>query len=105
MIICTHLDQINPSVKARTRGCEEGEKTGEKWVSLRKCLTCGHVGCCDSSPGRHARQHFQNTGHPIIDSFQPKGEWQWCYLDNDYISLDQAEEDFDQEKAIILDEE
>lgn len=105
MIHCTHLDQIQPHVQAKTQGCEEGTKQGEQWVALRKCLTCGHVGCCDSSPGRHARQHFQDTGHPLIDSFQPEGAWQWCYLDNDTIDLDQDLEAFDEDEAIVLEEE
>lgn len=102
-ITCTHLQDIDPKIKPKTQGCEEGEKTGERWVAIRKCLTCGHVGCCDSSIGRHARQHFQETGHPIIDSYQPEGRWQWCYIDNDYVDVNQAENDFDEKKAIVLD--
>jgi uncharacterized UBP type Zn finger protein len=75
---------------ARTRGCEECLKTGGRWVALRKCLTCGHVGCCDSSPGKHARAHFQATQHPLIE---PQGgqHWTWCYIDNDYVDRGAAQ--------------
>ena len=102
MVHCNHLDQIDPNIKPKTEGCEEGMKTGETWVAIRKCLTCGHVGCCDSSPGRHARQHFQDTGHPIIDSFQATESWQWCYLDNNYIDVNQEDEGLGKE-AIVVD--
>jgi uncharacterized UBP type Zn finger protein len=74
-------------VTARTNGCEECLQTGQHWVQLRQCQTCGHVGCCDSSPGKHARAHFHQTQHPIIKAF-PGMEWAWCYLDNDYIVLE-----------------
>jgi CPA2 family monovalent cation:H+ antiporter-2 len=77
---CSHLDQVRP-VTPGTRGCAECEKTGESWVQLRICLTCGHVGCCDSSPGRHATRHFHETGHPIMKSFEPGQNWGWCYID------------------------
>ena len=62
-------------------GCEDCLKTGSAWVHLRLCLTCGHVGCCDSSPNRHATKHFHETGHPIIQSFEPGENWRWCYID------------------------
>lgn len=54
---------------------------GGCWVHLRICLICGHVGCCDSSPNRHARGHFHATGHPFIQSFEPGEDWRWCYVD------------------------
>jgi uncharacterized UBP type Zn finger protein len=78
---CTHLDAINPDVKPSSNGCEECLKIGGWWVHLRECLTCGHVGCCDSSPGKHATKHFHVTGHPIVRSFQPGEDWAWCYVD------------------------
>ena len=78
---CTHLDQINSDVVPSANGCEECLKMGSAWVHLRLCLTCGHVGCCDSSPNRHATKHFHATGHPIVRSFQPGEEWAWCYVD------------------------
>jgi uncharacterized UBP type Zn finger protein len=80
MTECSHLDQIR-DVRARSSGCEECLKTGGRWVHLRLCLTCGHVGCCDSSPGRHATNHFQQTEHPSIRPFEPGEDWGWCYID------------------------
>jgi uncharacterized UBP type Zn finger protein len=78
---CEHLDQIHP-VHARTPdGCEECLAIGSDWVHLRLCLTCGHVGCCDNSPNRHATKHFHKTKHPIIKSFEPGEDWGWCYVD------------------------
>jgi len=62
-------------------GCEECLKMGSSWVQLRLCLTCGHVGCCDSSPNRHGTKHFHQTGHPIIQSFERGENWRWCYVD------------------------
>jgi uncharacterized UBP type Zn finger protein len=76
---CQHINSIAP-VPARTEGCEECLKLGTPWVHLRLCLTCGHVGCCDSSPGRHATKHFHQTGHPVIASFEPEERWAWCYV-------------------------
>lgn len=79
---CTHADQINPNVTPRTEGCEECMQTGQWWVRLRLCLVCGHVGCCDTSPGKHATQHFHETGHPVMRSFEPGQEaMRWCYVD------------------------
>jgi uncharacterized UBP type Zn finger protein len=77
---CTHLDQIRP-VTPSANGCEECLKTGDSWVHLRICRICGHVGCCDSSPNRHATKHFHATGHPIVQSFEPGEDWLWCYVD------------------------
>src|SRR6266516_925211 len=77
---CTHLDQIR-EVTPSADGCEDCLKIGDDWVHLRLCLTCGHVGCCDSSKNRHATRHFHKTAHPIIKSFQPGEEWGWCYVD------------------------
>lgn len=78
---CTHLDQIH-SVKPRTPdGCEECLAISAEWVHLRLCLTCGHVGCCDDSPNKHATKHFHRTRHPIIRSFEPGEDWAWCYVD------------------------
>jgi uncharacterized UBP type Zn finger protein len=77
---CKHVVDIEP-VAPRTQGCEECLKTGSPWVHLRLCLTCGHVGCCDSSPGRHATKHFHHAGHAVIASFEPGERWAWCYVD------------------------
>ena len=77
---CPHLSQIR-EVAPSAEGCEECLKTGSWWVHLRLCLRCGHVGCCDSSPNKHATKHFRQTGHPIIKSLEPGEEWGWCYID------------------------
>jgi uncharacterized UBP type Zn finger protein len=78
--ICTHLDMIRP-VKPNAEGCEECLAIGDTWVHLRQCLTCGHVGCCNSSKNRHATAHFEAEGHPLIRSAQPGEYWSWCYID------------------------
>ncbi len=79
---CTHQDQIDESVQPGTPdGCEECLASGGRWVHLRMCLTCGHVGCCDSSPNRHATRHFHQTSHPIVQSFEPGEDWRWCFAD------------------------
>lgn len=78
---CTHLGLINPTVRPSGKGCKECLETGGKWVHLRMCEICGHVGCCDSSPNKHATKHFHKTKHPIIRSFEPGENWYWCYLD------------------------
>lgn len=77
---CSHLDQIH-EVTPSAEGCEDCLATGDRWVHLRLCLTCGHVGCCDNSKNKHATAHFHATGHPIIQSFEPNETWQWCYVD------------------------
>ena len=79
-MMCERLADVEP-VPPRTKGCEECLKTRSRWVHLRLCLTCGHVGCCDSSPGRHATGHFHNMGHPVVPSFEPGERWAWCYTD------------------------
>ena len=87
-MICSHLDQIR-DVKPSTTGCEECTKAGERWVHLRMCLTCGHVGCCDTSKNKHATRHFRETGHAIMQSIQPGEDWAWCFIDE--IELEPAE--------------
>ena len=77
---CTHLNQIR-DVKPSAAGCEECLKMKDRWVHLRMCLTCGHVGCCDSSKNKHATKHFHATSHPIIRSIEPGERWRWCYVD------------------------
>ena len=79
-MICEHEVGLEP-VPPRTAGCEECLKTGMQWVHLRLCLSCGHVGCCDSSPGRHATKHFHHTEHPVMASLEPGERWAWCYVD------------------------
>ena len=77
---CTHIDQIQ-AVSPHTQGCEDCLKTGDRWVHLRLCMTCGHVGCCDSSKNKHATRHAHTTRHPIIRSLEPGENWGWCYVD------------------------
>jgi uncharacterized UBP type Zn finger protein len=77
---CTHLNQIR-DVKPSAAGCEECLKMKDRWVHLRMCLTCGHVGCCDSSKNKHATKHFHATSHPIVRSIEPGERWRWCYVD------------------------
>ncbi|MDN5865588.1 MAG: UBP-type zinc finger domain-containing protein [Gammaproteobacteria bacterium] len=77
---CEHLDRIR-DVTPGAQGCEECLAMGDDWVELRMCLVCGHVGCCDSSKNKHATKHFEETGHPIIRSFQSDSDWRWCYID------------------------
>ena len=77
---CTHLDQIR-EVEPSADGCEDCLRTGGSWVHVRLCLSCGHVGCCDSSPSRHATAHAHQTDHPIVRSFEPGEGWRWCYVD------------------------
>jgi uncharacterized UBP type Zn finger protein len=79
---CTHLDAVEVlEIPAEIEGCEECLKLGTKWVHLRMCTSCGHIGCCDNSPERHATAHYNETGHPIIRSAQPGETWSWCYPD------------------------
>jgi hypothetical protein len=84
---CTHLDQVRP-VTPSAQGCEECLASGGRWVHLRMCLTCGHIGCCDSSPNKHATRHFHSTGHAVMKSAEPGESWGWCYIDN--VQLDFA---------------
>lgn len=77
---CSHTDLIQ-EVTYSTDGCEECLKIGDSWVHLRVCMTCGKVGCCDNSKNKHARKHFQASGHPIIKSIEPGERWMWCYID------------------------
>src|SRR6202142_1939606 len=79
---CIHLKQAREDVSPKTpEGCEECLQLGDTWVHLRLCLTCGHVGCCDSSKNKHATKHFHATQHPIIQSIEPGEDWRWCYVD------------------------
>jgi uncharacterized UBP type Zn finger protein len=79
---CTHKGEIRNVPPRTPEGCEECLATGGRWVNLRLCLSCGHVGCCDSSPGRHATAHFRKTKHPLIRSFEPGEDWAYCYVDD-----------------------
>jgi uncharacterized UBP type Zn finger protein len=77
---CTHLNQIRV-VEPAAKGCVECLLSGDGWVHLRVCMSCGHVGCCDSSPNKHASKHASDSAHPIVQSYEPGEEWYWCYVD------------------------
>ena len=75
---------VDPEVPPSGIGCAECDATGGWWVHLRRCAACGHIGCCDDSLSRHATAHWRQTGHPIIQSFEPGEDWFWNYETNDY---------------------
>ncbi|QXQ05991.1 UBP-type zinc finger domain-containing protein [Sphingosinicellaceae bacterium] len=75
-------DQINPAAEPSGTGCAECLQGGGWWFHLRRCAACGHVGCCDSSPGQHATAHFRQTGHAVIQSFEPGEDWFWDYRED-----------------------
>jgi Zn-finger in ubiquitin-hydrolases and other protein len=80
--MCTHLDSIRLiELPPTIAGCEECLATSGTWLHLRMCQSCGHIGCCDSSPNRHASKHAAASGHPIIRSAEPGEDWSWCYVD------------------------
>lgn len=78
---CVHLNEINP-VRPSAEGCEDCLRIGGHWVHLRLCMLCGDVGCCDSSPNRHATKHYHVSSHPIIKSFETGEDWAYCYVDS-----------------------
>ena len=75
----TQFTGIDPSVPPSGPGCVECDATGGWWVHLRRCAECGHVGCCDTSPSRHATAHFMATSHPVVASYEPEEDWFWDY--------------------------
>lgn len=85
---CVHVDQVRDVEPLTPDGCQECLESGDSWVHLRLCMTCGHVGCCDSSANRHATRHANTTGHVIIRSFEPGERWGWCYLDRTTIRFE-----------------
>jgi thioredoxin reductase (NADPH) len=90
---CEHLAALTEHrphpVTPSALGCEECLESGDEWVQLRLCLSCGHVGCCDSSPNRHATAHFHRTEHPVIKAFEPMANWGYCYVDE--VMVDEVE--------------
>jgi uncharacterized UBP type Zn finger protein len=86
---CRHLDQIR-NVKPSSAGCEDCLRIGGRWVHLRMCMSCGHIGCCDNSPNRHATAHFRAIGHPIIQSYEPGEDWWYCYVEDVAFELEDA---------------
>ena len=81
---CAHLDQVR-EVTPSGAGCQQCIDMGDTWVHLRLCLTCGQVGCCESSKNTHALKHSHGTGHPIVESFEPGESWRWCYPDSVFV--------------------
>lgn len=86
---CEHLD-ITAAVTPSSPGCEDCLRTGDRWVHLRMCMSCGHVGCCDSSPNRHATAHWGASRHPVVRSYEPGENWWWCYADERVFDLPDA---------------
>jgi hypothetical protein len=78
--VCGHME-FAKDVQPSGDGCVECLKEGGRWVHLRLCETCGHIGCCDSSPGRHASAHAATQEHPLVQSYEPGEDWWWCYVD------------------------
>ncbi|HEY0521442.1 MAG TPA: UBP-type zinc finger domain-containing protein [Ilumatobacteraceae bacterium] len=78
---CSHLETVVADIAPSSNGCEDCLRIGTQWVHLRRCMECGHIGCCDSSPMRHATAHFHDSTHPIVQSFEPGEDWLWCYVD------------------------
>lgn len=83
---CSHKDLIEIT-ETDTTVCPDCVKEGDEWVHLRMCMICGYVGCCDSSRNRHARKHYEDSGHPLIRSIEPDEEWGWCYIDETYFRV------------------
>src|SRR5688572_21095476 len=86
---CTHLDTIR-DVEPGSTGCEDCQRIGGWWVHLRMCQACGHVGCCDSSPNRHATAHWRSSAHPVVRSYEPGEDWYWCYADDVMFEIEDA---------------
>ncbi|HLH03661.1 MAG TPA: UBP-type zinc finger domain-containing protein [Bryobacteraceae bacterium] len=89
MNVCQHIRQAKDLQPAR-HVFEDCIKTGARWVHLRICLTCGHVGCCDSSKNKHATRHFHDSRHPTVRSIEPGEDWGWCYVDEKAYDLSQG---------------
>jgi uncharacterized UBP type Zn finger protein len=88
-VTCSHLDQITVTeLPPSIRGCEDCLAIGSTWVHLRMCMSCGKIGCCDSSPNRHASRHAGEADHPIARSAEPGEEWGWCFVDEVWLELE-----------------
>ena len=81
------VTEVDPSVPPSGAGCAECDDGGGWWVHLRRCAACGHIGCCDSSPAQHATRHGEQSGHPVMVSFEPGEDWGWDYRTQDYVDV------------------
>jgi hypothetical protein len=85
--VCTHTDRIEiVELPDHIAGCEDCLAIGARWVHLRMCMTCGKIGCCDSSPNKHASKHARAAGHPILRSAEPGEDWSWCVIDEAFLA-------------------
>jgi uncharacterized UBP type Zn finger protein len=85
--VCTHTDRIAiVDLPEHIAGCEDCLATGDRWVHLRMCMTCGKIGCCDSSPNKHATKHAHAADHPILRSAEPGEDWSWCVVDEVFLA-------------------
>jgi len=84
---CAHLAEVADVTPSTTKGCEDCLLEGSRWLHLRECLVCGHVGCCDDSPRKHAAAHYRASQHPLMRSFEPGEDWGWCYPDQLQLAL------------------
>lgn len=85
MDLCEHLTSLEPIDASTPEGCGQCLASGDRWVHLRLCMTCGQVGCCDSSPNRHASAHAREAGHPVVQSYEKAEDWAYCYPDRDLL--------------------
>ncbi|WSU63600.1 UBP-type zinc finger domain-containing protein [Streptomyces sp. NBC_01104] len=83
---CIHLGELVSPGDPAVRGCSECLESGKRWLHLRQCLSCGHVGCCDSSRGKHAQDHAESSGHPVARSIERGEDWAWCYADELFLT-------------------
>ncbi|MGB0346184.1 MAG: UBP-type zinc finger domain-containing protein [Balneolaceae bacterium] len=84
---CEHKHMVEITEPKTDIVCRDCLSSGDSWVHLRMCMTCGYIGCCDSSKNKHARKHFYRNEHPIIRSVEPGESWQYCYIDNKMLRL------------------
>jgi ubiquitin-hydrolase Zn-finger-containing protein len=87
---CNHLDQVT-DVTPSSDGCEDCLRIGGRWVHVRMCMSPGHVGCYDNSPSRPATAHFNTQRHPIIQSYEPRKDWWYCYVDDLAFAVEDAQ--------------
>lgn len=90
MTVCTHLEQVLVPRPEQVDGCIDCLAIGGRWVHLRVCRTCGHIGCCDDSPNRHATAHVRASDHPIITSVEPGENWSYCYIDDSMFIIESS---------------